>query len=53
MKERTVVMTFEIITDLPVKELRTAHVNTLKWNIRPVNKPRVEVIQPVKRKKDR
>lgn len=59
MKERTVVMTFEIPTDLPVKVLREADIAVPRLTaglgshiqlLRPVNKPRVEVIQQPKAK---
>lgn len=59
MKERTVVLTFEIPTTLPVKVLREADVAVPMLTaglgshiqlIHPVNKPRVEVIQAAKSK---
>jgi len=62
LKPRRVVISFDIETDLPVKVLRDAWLSVQKSCevgrfkghqlavIKPVNRPRVEVIQPVKRK---
>jgi len=56
LKPRRVVISFDIETDLPVKVLREARVawiddiGRLRMSTTPVNRPRVEVIQPVKRK---
>lgn len=60
MKPRRIVIVMEVETDLPVKVLRRAlvyvpsAVGTHECIIeRPVNKPKVEVIQPVKVKEKR
>lgn len=52
MRSRTVVLTFEIPTDLPVKVLREAWISVPPNGhcLHPVNKPRVEVIQTAKAK---
>lgn len=62
MKPRTVMIQFEIETDLPVKLLREAKVHIRKpckfgrfkahdlIFLDPVNKPKVEVVQASKRK---
>lgn len=57
MKPRRVVISFDIETDLPVKVLREGWVcfacDDGAGSAILVNKPRVEVIQPVKRKAGR